>query len=560
MSRTTLDVLVVGAGVAGIRAVDSMRRLGLRVAGVERASDFGGTWYWNRYPGLRCDVESTFYSYSFDPAIEQEWTWSEKFATGDEIRAYLEWVVERLGVRPLFRFGEEVLSAHWDDDTERWTVRTDQGTEYDTRWIIWATGILSTPVLPEFPGQDEFEGPILDAARWPHTEPDLDGRRVAVLGAGSTAIQIVPEIVHRVSHLSVLQRTPSWSIPAHNRPRTPEQTAEIKANYRRLRRDQFRSQLGALVTGRDCSALEVSEEERQAAYWESYNYGSPMLYGATFADLFTNAEANATASAFIADRIRERVGDPQLAERMIPDYPVLTRRLCVDTDYYESFRLPHVELVDLREEPIERFTRRGIATSKRELAIDVLIRATGFDALTGTLRRIDIVGRGGRRLADHWADGPRTYLGLAVAGFPNMWLVTGPGSPSASSNMMASIEQHIAWITDMAEWLLEGEAETFEASPEAEAAWAEHVAEVGAATLLPRTNSWYVGANVPGKPRVLLQYMGGVGGYGRRIAEVAERGYLGFTVVGMKDPGILTTIRTGTHPGVEAERLDGTAA
>jgi len=560
MSRTTLDVLVVGAGVAGIRAVDSMRRLGLRVLGVERASDFGGTWYWNRYPGLRCDVESTFYSYSFDPALEQEWTWSEKFATGDEIRAYLDWVVERIGVRPLFRFGQEVTSAHWDDDEERWTVRTDTGAEYDARWIIWATGILSTPHTPDLPGQDEFEGLVLDAARWPHTEPDLDGKRVAILGAGSTAIQIVPELVDRVAHLSVLQRTPSWSIPAHNRPRTPEHTAEIKSSYRRLRRDQFRSQLGALVTGRDCSALEVSDEEREAAYWESYDYGSPMLYGATFADLFTNAEANATASAFVADRIRERVGDPVLAERMIPDYPILSRRLCVDTDYYESFALPHVELVDLRDEPIERLTPYGLATTRREIGIDVLIRATGFDALTGTLRRIDITGRGGHRLVDHWADGPRSYLGLAVAGFPNMWLVTGPGSPSASSNMMASIEQHIAWITEMAEWLVEGDAETFEASPEAEARWAAHVAEVGAGTLLPGTDSWYLGSNIPGKPRVLLQYMGGVGGYGQHIASVADRGYAGFTVVGMKDPGILTTIGSGGRSGAEATSLDGTAA
>lgn len=542
------ELVIVGAGVGGLYALIRARRQGLDAVVLERGSDIGGTWYWNRYPGARCDVESFDYSFSFDEELQQEWVWTEKYAGQPEILAYLHHVAERYGLRDGVRLQTNVQSARWDEDALEWTVGTEDGDEYVAPMLIMATGVLSTPEIPDIPGIDDFRGELYNSANWPAEGVDFAGKRVAVIGTGSTGIQIIPEAAKTAGRVYAMQRTPSYSLPAHNRPLTEADQQRVKGAYPDIRKRARASMLGAFTDTFDRSALEVTAEEREAEYRRIYDYGSPMRFASAFNDLITDDEANRTARDFVAARIAERVGDPEIAARVVPSgYALATRRLCIDTGYYETYRRENVTLVDLREEPLEAITETGIRTAKREIELDMIVLATGFDAVTGTLRRLDIRGAApspgeeGLSLREKWDLSPDSWLGIMVHGFPNLFVVTGPGSPSVSANMFLAIEQHVEFISDLIEDSRRRGDARIEPSAEAEAAWVAHVREVSDGTLFKDATSWYTGANVAGKPRAVLQYLGGVGPYDDRLREEERAGY----------PGLVRTPRGSQGPRAE---------
>jgi cyclohexanone monooxygenase len=527
-----VDVVVVGAGLAGLYMLYRLRGLGMSARAFEAGGGVGGTWYWNRYPGARCDVESMEYSYSFSDELQQHWEWSERYAAQPEILRYINHVADRFDLRRDVQCATRVTAAVWDEATSRWTIRTDRGDRVSARFCIMATGCLSSAQAPPFPGLDTFQGHWYHTGHWPHAGVDFTGQRVGVVGTGSSAIQSIPIIARQAAHLYVFQRTPNFSVPAHNGPLDPNVVRRWKAEYPALRRQARESRVGLLLERKEESALEVSAEARRQEYQARWDRGG-LGFTAAFADVLTNRAANDTAAEFIRDRIRDIVRDPAVADALLPrDYPAGTKRMCVDTDYYATFNRANVTLVDVRRAPIEAITPGGLRTRDAEYALDSIVFAIGFDAMTGALRAIDIRGRGGRTLGETWAAGPRAYLGLAIAGFPNLFTITGPGSPSVLSNMIVSIEQHVDWIADCLAHLRAAGAATIEATPAAEAAWAAHVADVGHATLYPAANSWYMGANIPGKPRVFMPYVGGVGAYRQRCQAVADNGYEGFTMGG----------------------------
>ena len=525
-----IDAVVVGAGFAGLYMLHRLRGLGFATRVYEAGDGVGGTWYWNRYPGARCDVESLDYSYSFSEELQQEWRWTERFAPQPEILAYVNHVADRFDLRRDIQLSTRVTSAAFDEATSRWTIETDRGDRVSARFCIMATGCLSTAQLPPFPGLETFGGRRYHTGHWPHEGVDFTGQRVGVIGTGSSAIQSVPIIARQAEHLVVFQRTPNYSIPAHNAPLDPEHERRWKASYAQHRREARESRIGFVVPRNDVSALAVPPDERERAYEDRWRRGG-LGFSATFVDLLTDQAANDTAADFFRAKIRAIVRDPVVADALTPkDYPLGTKRLCVDTDYYATFNRDNVTLVDLRKTPIEALTPRGVRTSQTEYAVDSLVLATGFDAMTGALLAIDIRGRGGRTLRQEWAEGPRTYLGLAVAGFPNLFTITGPGSPSVLSNMIVSIEQHVDWIADCLAHLRARGHAAIEATAEAQADWVEHVHAIGHMTLYPKANSWYMGANVPGKPRVFMPYIGGVGVYRAQCDDVAAKGYEGFVL------------------------------
>ncbi len=525
-----VDVLVVGAGFTGIYMTHKARELGFSVMGIERGDGVGGTWYWNRYPGLRCDVESIDYSYSFNDEISQEWTWTEKFPAQPDILAYLEFAADKLDVKPLFTFGTEVTDATWDEEASLWHVATNTDLAVDATYIVWGTGILSTPKIPDIPGMDEFEGELLNTAVWPKEPVSFAGKKVAVLGTGSSGIQVIPIAAETAEHLFVLQRTPSYSLPAHNRPLAPGRMEEVKANYAAYRAEARASGLGCVTDSINKSFGELTEEEALAELERTYNYGSPMRFASTFTDIPADVDSNNFASAFAKKKIRERVGNDELADKLIPDYYITTRRLCIDTNYYETFRKDNVTLVDLREEKLVRLTKTGFETEKGSYDIDMLVLATGFDAMTGTLSRINITGRDGVTLRDKWNEAPSTYMGIAVAGFPNMFVATGPASPAPLSNVVVSIEVHVEWIADMLTFLRDKGTPTFDATTEAEQSWVDHANSITDQTLMRFSDSWYTGSNVEGKPRVQMVYLGGVAGYEAALKDVAADNYRGFAL------------------------------
>ena len=527
--RSNVDAVIVGAGFAGMYQLHTLRELGLSTRVIEAGSDVGGTWYWNRYPGARCDVESMSYSYSFSPELEQEWTWEEKYPPQPEILKYAQHVADRFDLRRDITFDTRVSRAVYDEEARRWSVSTDTGETISARFLIMATGCLSRPKAPEIPGAERFEGAIYHTGTWPHEGVDFSGMRVGVIGTGSSGIQSIPVIAEQARELTVFQRTPNYSMPAHNRPLEEEEVAEMKANYREWREKQRMSGFGVPVPLPTQSALEATQEERDATYQRGWDAGSLTELITSFTDTLTDREANETAAEFIRGRIREIVDDPEVAEALSPrSYPVGTKRPCLDTNYYQTFNEAHVELVNLRETPLMEITPKGVRTSDQEREFDAIVFATGFDAMTGALLAVDIRGEGGRSLRDKWAEGPRTYLGLMIAGFPNLFTITGPSSPSVLSNMMVSIEQHVEWITDCIAHMRENDLRTIDPTVEAEDAWVSHVEMVGDATLYPQTDSWYMGANVPGKPRVFMAYIGGVGVYREKCDEVVANGYEGF--------------------------------
>jgi len=528
---TEFDAVIVGAGIAGLYMLHRLRGLGLWARVYEAGDGVGGTWYWNRYPGARCDIETLDYSYSFSDELQQEWHWSERYAGQAEILRYINHVADRFDLRRDIRFETRVTAAHFDEATNRWLVATDRGERIAARFCIMAVGCLSTAQVPAFPGRDSFRGPRYHTGNWPHQPVDFSGQRVGIIGTGASAIQAIPIIARQAAHLFVFQRTPNFAFPARNGPLDPDYERWVKAHYTEFRREARESRGGFVVERNEQSALEATPEEREREYerrWEHGGFG----FTSAFADLLTDPDANETAAAFHRAKIREIVHDPAVAERLCPrDHPVGTKRLPLDTDYYETYNRGNVTLIDIRTAPIEAITPTGLRTRDAAYELDSLVFATGFDAMTGPLFAVDIRGRGGCALKEKWAAGPRTYLGIASAGFPNLFMITGPGSPSVLSNMMVSIEQHVDWVAGCLDYLCERGLQGIEASVAAEDAWVEHVNEVANRTLYPRANSWYMGANIPGKPRVFMPYVGGVGHYRQLCDEIAAKDYEGFTLI-----------------------------
>ena len=528
---TEFDAVIVGAGIAGLYMLHRLRGLGLSARVYEAGDGVGGTWYWNRYPGARCDIETLDYSYSFSDELQQEWHWSERYAGQAEILRYINHVADRFDLRRDIRFETRVTAAHFDEATNRWLVATDRGERIAARFCIMAVGCLSTAQVPAFPGRDSFRGPRYHTGNWPHQPVDFSGQRVGIIGTGASAIQAIPIIARQAAHLFVFQRTPNFAFPARNGPLDPDYERWVKAHYTEFRREARESRGGFVVERNEQSALEATPEEREREYerrWEHGGFG----FTSAFADLLTDPDANETAAAFHRAKIREIVHDPAVAERLCPrDHPVGTKRLPLDTDYYETYNRGNVTLIDIRTAPIDAITPTGLRTRDAAYELDSLVFATGFDAMTGPLFAVDIRGRGGCALKEKWAAGPRTYLGIASAGFPNLFMITGPGSPSVLSNMMVSIEQHVDWVAGCLDYLCERGLQGIEASVAAEDAWVEHVNEVANRTLYPRANSWYMGANIPGKPRVFMPYVGGVGHYRQLCDEIAAKDYEGFTLI-----------------------------
>jgi cyclohexanone monooxygenase len=509
-----------------------LRGLGLAARVYEAGDGVGGTWYWNRYPGARCDVESLDYSYSFSEELQQEWRWSERFAAQPEILAYAEHVADRFDLRRDVQLSTRVTAASWDEVAGRWQIETDRGDRVEAPFLVFATGCLSESRLPEIAGIESFDGRTYHTGRWPHEGVDFTGQRVGVIGTGSSAIQSIPVIAGQAAHLYVFQRTPNFSVPAHNGPLDAELERQVKAEYAEFRRRARESRAGFVVERGEKPALEATPEEREQEFEKRWRRGGFGLTS-SFADLMTDRAANETAAEFVRSKIRAIVRDPATAEALCPrDYPLGTKRLCVDTGYYETFNRPNVTLIDLRKTPIAAVVPEGMRTTDATYELDAVVFATGFDAMTGALLKIDVRGRGGVTLREVWADGPRSYLGLAVHGFPNAFTITGPGSPSVLSNMLVSIEQHVDWIADCLAHLRDAGVAEIEATLEAQERWCAHVEEVGNTTLYPLASSWYMGANVPGKPRVFMPYVGGVGAYRRICDEVAGKGYEGFDLRG----------------------------
>ena len=525
-----VDVVVVGAGLAGMYALYRLRQLGFRARAFETASDVGGTWYWNRYPGARCDVESMEYSYSFSNELQQEWHWTERYAGQAEILRYVNHVADRFDLRRDIQFNTRVVSAHFDDTGTRWLITTEHGERVSARFCIMAVGCLSTAQVPAIPGLDSFQGRWYHTGRWPHEAVDFSGQRVGVIGTGSSGIQSIPVIARQAAHLYVFQRTPNFAFPARNAPLDPDDERRIKSGYADLRKAERESRTGYMIDRGEQSALDVAPEERTREYarrWERGGFG----YTSAYRDLLTDQSANETAADYVRARIREIVRDPQVAELLSPrDHPIGTKRLPLDTGYYETYNRNNVTLVDIRTSPIEAITPTGLRTNAAGYALDSIVFATGFDAMTGPLFRIDIRGRDGCALRGKWEAGPRTYLGIASAGFPNLFLITGPGSPSVLSNMIVSIEQHVDWTIDCLSYLRDHGFDRIEPDRAAEDTWVEHVNEIAHATLYPQANSWYMGANIPGKPRIFMPYVGGVGTYRQTCDDIAEDGYRGFTL------------------------------
>ncbi len=532
MSDANVDAVIVGAGLAGLYQLYRLRGLGLRSRVFEAGGDVGGTWYWNRYPGARCDIDSMSYSYSFSPELEQEWRWTEKYPAQPEVLRYIRHVAERFDLRKDVTFNTRVASAIYNEARARWTVTTSSGEAVSARFVIMATGCLSTSKEPEVPGKERFAGPIYHTAHWPDGGVDFTGLRVGVIGTGSSGIQCIPVLARQAADLTVFQRTPNFSLPAGNRALTEDEIRDRRARAAEWRQAERESLFGVAAPVPTVSALQVSSEERNATYQRGWDAGGLVGMMTAYADLLIDRAANDTAAEFIRQKIHSIVQDPEVAESLSPrSYAVGSKRLCLDTGYYETFNQPHVHLVDLRKTPLVEITERGVRTSAREHALDAIVFATGFDAMTGTLLAIDIRGVGGASLRHKWANGPRTYLGLAIAGFPNLFTITGPSSPSVLSNMVVSIEQHVDWITDCIAFLRQRGVAAIDATREAEDAWAEHVELVGNATVYPSADSWYMGSNVPGKPRVFMAYIGGVGAYRQKCDEVARNGYEGFALV-----------------------------
>ena len=528
----TVDAVVVGAGFSGMYQLHKLRDMGLSVKVFEAGEDVGGTWYWNRYPGARVDIESMAYSFSFSKELEQDWVWSEKYSPQPELLRYAQHVAERFDLKRDISFNTRVESAHFDEDNDQWLVTTQCGKRVRARYLVMATGVLSAAKTPDIAGRDSYKGETYQTGLWPKEGVDFTGKRVAIIGTGSSAVQSIPLIAEEADELVVYQRTAAYSTPAFNRPLTNSEIDTMKGNYDQYREEQRLSPAGIINPERQLErVMDVPKEERQRRFEEAWDEGLLTGLMSTFSDIQLDENANHEVAEFIRDRIRNTVQDRQTADDLTPKaYPYATKRPCIDTNYYETYNRENVSLVNLRRTPIETITETGIKTSDGAREFDAIVYATGFDAMTGPLLRVDIRGRGGKRLVDAWIDGPRSYLGIAIHGFPNLFTITGPSSPSVLSNMLVSIEQHVDWVSDCIGWMNEHDKTAIEPSDEAERDWAEHTAHLAGMTLFPQADSWYMGANVPGKPRMFLAYVGGVGAYRLICDQIAATGYHGFDV------------------------------
>jgi cyclohexanone monooxygenase len=528
MVAREVDVVIVGAGFAGMYMLHRCRGMGMSAQVFEAGSGVGGTWFWNRYPGARVDIRSLEYSFSFSEELEDEWQWSERYAPQPELLRYAEHVADRFDLRRDIKLNTRVSACHFHGETNRWTVTTDQGDSLTAKFVIMATGCLSVPTEVDFAGIEDFKGKLYRTSRWPHEGVDFTGQRVGIIGTGSSAIQSIPVIAEQASQLTVFQRTPNYSVPAHNGPLHDDEVADWKAKRRDYRQQMKFTPGGFFNDPREVMVADETPEQHQAEFEKRWAIGGFTILGA-YLDTGIDAQANKVAARFAAEKIRSLVNDPAVADLLTPkDYPWGTKRLCVDSNYYATFNRPNVRLVDIRATPIDRITPTGLKTTTEQFEFDAIVLATGFDAMTGALDRIDIRGRNGVKLKDRWSEGPKTYLGLMVAGFPNLFTITGPGSPSVLTNMITSIEQHVDWISDCLAHLTSHQQATIEPTAQAEAQWVDHVNELAAGTLFPQANSWYMGANVPGKPRQFLPYCGGLGIYREHCEGIVARGYEGF--------------------------------
>lgn len=524
-----LDVLIVGAGFAGLTMLIEARRAGLSARVLEAAGGVGGTWYHNRYPGARVDIQSMEYSFGFDEALQQDWHWTERYASQPELLRYANHIADRFALRDGIQFNTRVAAAAWDEAGQCWQVHTERGQAWTARFVVMAAGPLSTPNTPDLPGLADFKGPVLHTGRWPHQPVDFSGQRVGVIGTGSSGVQAIPVIAGQAAQLTVFQRTATYAVPAHNGPLDADHEARIKADYAgfRQRNLQTRGGFGCETPPNPGYAVNATPAEREAAFEHRWSIGGFAFLGA-FDDLLLDPVANEMAAEFVRGKIRSTVHDPATARLLCPSHTIGCKRLCVDsTGYYATFNRPNVQLVDLNAEPIAHFTATGLQAGGRHHALDSLVLATGFDAMTGTLLRLDLRGRGGQTIQHKWAAGPLNHLGLMVNGFPNFFNVVGPGSTSAFTNMTVAIEQHIAWITNCITWLRRQGRHTIEPTADAEAEWIAHVNKLAQRTLYLSCASWYLGANIPGKPRVFMPAIG-FPQYAARCAAVAREGYPGF--------------------------------
>lgn len=531
--KTTVEMLVVGAGFAGVYQLYKAREAGMTVKVIEAGEGVGGTWFWNRYPGARCDVESLDYSYSFSRELEEEWEWTERYAPQAEILRYINHVVDRFDLRRDILVNMRVTKAHYDEVLSRWQVETADGQSFECTWLVMATGGLSVPQKPSLKGLDHFEGRWYHSARWPEEGVDFTGQRVVMVGTGSSGVQMTPEIAEQAKHLTVLQRTANFSVPAHNVRFTPEALRAAKARYPERRAMGREAITGQFLNANTKTAAEMTDEERRAELeyrWRGAGGGFRMLR--TFADQMSNLETNRLVAEFARSKIREVVKDQRKAEILCPkdDLPFGTKRLSVDSRYYETFNLPHVDIVDIAANPIIEATANGVRLQNGEIECDAIVFATGFDAMTGALKSIDLQGQNGIKLSDKWEHGPTSYLGIGIAGFPNLFVVAGPGSPSVLSNMVHSIETHVDWIMQLIKTAKARRAIRVVARQEAEDGWVERCAAEANKTLYPRANSWYMGTNIEGKPRVFMAFVTGVPVYRRIIEEVAANDYQGFDI------------------------------
>jgi cyclohexanone monooxygenase len=536
MRDDSVDVVVVGAGMAGLYALHHLRELGFSAVVLEAGGGVGGTWYWNRYPGARCDVPSLEYSYGFSEQLQQDWEWTEVFPGQEELERYFNHVADRFDLRRDIRLNTRVTAATFDEDSATWTVSTEHDESISGRFVVMATGPLSMPNVPDVPGREEFRGLVIQTSRWPRDELDLAGARIGLIGTGSSGVQTTPELAAIAGHLYVFQRTPTYTWPSRNQALEPEVQAEWKRDYARMRRRQRRSfggvtgSTGAIIIQGpgDSPILEATEEERLAML-EERGFDASRAWS----DVAIDPEANELGAELYREMIRRTVADPDVAEALSPrGYPIGCKRPVIDSHYFETFNRDNVTLVDLRRGGIERITETGIQTEREHYDLDVIVFATGFDAMTGAVARIDIRGRGGRALRDAWAHGPRTYLGLQTAGFPNLFTVSGPGSPSVLANMVVCSEQHVEWIGACLVHLRERGLTTIEPTETAQDAWVDHVNDIAQGTMYTASscNSWYLGANIPGKPRVFLPYVGGLPAYIEQVDAIAARGYEGFAL------------------------------
>lgn len=530
-STATFDVIIVGAGISGMYMLYRMRKLGLSARVIEAGSGLGGTWYWNRYPGARCDTDTLEYSYSFDEDLQQEWDWPERYPTQPEILKYLNHVADRFDLRRDITFDTRVEAARYDEAASRWRIAAHDGAELSAQFLIMATGSISAPNIPAIEGMDSFGGPIHHTARWPHEGLDLSGLRVGIIGTGSSAVQAIPVIAEQAARLTVFQRSPQWSVPAHNRPSNPETVAAIKSDYAGFRarnRLESSAQLSH-IPANDFSATEISAEEQQLVLEARWQLGGFPFFGA-FNDIAVNPESNKVTADFVRAKIHDIVTDPQVAAALTPDYTIHCKRPVLDSGYFEAYNRSNVLLVDINAAPIEALTPSGIRTAEDHYDLDLIVLATGFDAMTGALLRIDIRGRNDLTLREQWAAGPVNYLGLQVSGFPNLFTITGPGSPSVLTNMMVAIEQHVEWVAGCIGYMVENDHASIEATAEAQADWVAHVNEVANQTLYVSCQNWYQGHNIPGKPRVFMP-LPGFPPYVEKCEEVAAKGYEGFALL-----------------------------